>query len=103
MPTTDEIEAEIHAKRLTAPRITPSQIDAKIKTEAYHVFPGTTVTVCALILENGFVVIGQGAAASPENFDKQIGRRIARQNARDKIWQFEGYLLRERLAGEAKP
>ena len=63
----------------------------------YHVFPGTTLTVCCLILENGFTVTGQSAAASPENFDEEIGRKIARADAREKIWQLEGYLLRERL------
>jgi len=92
------IEAEIQAKGLDAPRLTPAQIDAAIAGEDYHVFPGTTLTVCALILRNGFVVTGESAAASPENFDQEIGRKIARDNARQKIWALEGYLLRERLS-----
>lgn len=66
--------------------------------EDYHVFPGTTLTVCALRLRNGFVVTGESAAASPENFDQAIGRTIARDKARQKIWALEGYLLRERLS-----
>ena len=92
-----EIEQDIRVKGLTAPRITPYTIDGKIMDEDYHVFPGTTVTVCCLTLENGFRVIGQSAAASPENFDAEIGRKIARADARDKIWPLEGYLLRESL------
>ena len=92
------IEAEIQAKGLTAPRLTPAQIDETIAGEDYHVFPGTTLTVCALRLRNGFVVAGESAAASPENFDQAIGRKIARDNARQKIWALEGYLLRERLS-----
>lgn len=92
-----EIEAEIQAKRLDAPRITPDDLDGKIAGEMYHVFPGTTLTVCCLVLANGFTVTGQSAAASPENFDEEIGRKIARADAREKIWQLEGYLLRERL------
>jgi hypothetical protein len=73
-----------------------------------YVFPGTTLTVCCLILENGYAVTGQSAAASPENFDEAVGRRIARADARDKIWQLEGYLLREslhlhRMYGSADP
>ena len=92
------IEAEIQAKGLDAPRLTPAQIDAAIAGEDYHVFPGTTLTVCALVLRNGFVVTGESAAASPANFDEEIGRKIARQNARQKIWALEGYLLRERLS-----
>jgi hypothetical protein len=66
--------------------------------EDYHVFPGTTMTVCALKLRNGFVVVGESTAASPENFDEAIGRRIARENARNRIWALEDYVLRERLS-----
>ena len=92
------IEAEIQAKGLNAPRLNPTMIDAAIKSEQYHVFPDTTMTVCALTLQNGFIVIGESAAASPENFDAAIGRKIARENARNKIWALEGYLLRTKLA-----
>jgi hypothetical protein len=92
------IEAEIQAKGLNAPRLNPAHIDAQIAGEAFHVFPGTTMTVCALTLRNGFIVIGESAAASPSNFDEEIGRKIARENARNKIWALEGYLLRSKLA-----
>lgn len=91
------IENEIQSKGLSAPRLTPALIDHAILAEQFHVFPGTTLTVCALTLRNGFIVTGESAAASPENFDEEIGRKIARGNARDKIWAFEGYLLREKL------
>lgn len=98
--STDEaqIEAEIQAKGLNAPRLNPEMIDAAIVSEQYHVFPGTTMTVCALTLRNGYIVTGESAAASPQNFDQAIGRKIARDNARNKIWALEGYLLREKLA-----
>jgi hypothetical protein len=56
------------------------------------------MTVCALTLRNGYLVTGESAAASPENFNEEIGRKIARTNARNKIWALEGYLLRERLS-----
>lgn len=92
-----EIEQAVRAKGLNAPRISPGDLDAKITGEMYHVFPGTTLTVCCLVLENGYTVTGESAAVSPENFDAEIGRNIARAEARDKIWQLEGYLLRERL------
>lgn len=100
MPKYDEaaLEAEIKAKGLNAPRLTPELIDATIASEAFHVFPGTTMTVCALTLRNGYVVIGESAAASPANFDPVIGRRISRDNARNKIWALEGYLLRDQIA-----
>ena len=90
-----EIEAEIQAKGLNAPRLSPEKIDAVITGEDYHVFPGTTLTVCCLKLINGFTVTGESATASPENFDVEIGKEIARKNARDKIWALEGYSLRE--------
>jgi hypothetical protein len=95
------IENEIQLKGLNAPRLNPQMIDAAIASEQYHVFPGTTMTVCALSLQNGYIVTGESAAASPENFDKDIGRKIARDNARNKIWALEGYLLRQRLASAA--
>lgn len=94
------IEAEIQRKGLNAPRLTPDHINAQIVSEAYHVFPGTTMTVCALTLKNGFQVVGESAAASPSNFDEGIGRKIARDNARNKIWALEGYLLRSKLSSD---
>lgn len=92
------IEAEIQAKNLNAPRLSPEKIDAVIVGEDYYVFPGTTLTVCCLKLRNGFTVIGESASVSPENFDADLGRKIAMSKARDKIWALEGYVLRERLA-----
>ncbi|GJE29760.1 Gp49 family protein [Methylobacterium organophilum] len=94
------IESALQAKGLTAPRLTPDDIDAAIVREDYHRFDGTTVIVCALVLRNGFVVIGEAASASAQNFDEQIGRRVAREKAREKIWALEGYLLRERLSAQ---
>lgn len=95
-----EIEHEIQHKELVAPRITPECIDSIIYHEDYHVFPGTQLTVCCLTLQNGFTVTGESACASPENFDAELGRKIARANARDKIWVLEGYLLKEKLAAD---
>jgi len=91
------IEQEIKNKRLDAPRLTPEHIDEQIVDEAYHVFPGTSLTVCALTLKNGYHVVGESAPASPDNFDEALGRKIARDHARNKIWGLEGYILRTRL------
>lgn len=95
-----QIEQEIQDKGLDAPRLTPDNIDAVIVGEDYHVFSNTTVTVCLLKLKNGFTAIGHSAAVSKANFDEEIGRKIARENARNQIWQLEGYLLREKLYEE---
>lgn len=95
--TEQEIENEIIEKKLTAPRLTPELIDAQIASEQYHVFDGTCLTVCCLTLQNGFTVVGESACASPKNFNAEIGRKISRENAREKIWSLEGYLLKQRI------
>jgi hypothetical protein len=120
MSTTDSIEQEIQAKGLTAPRITPADIEANIVKEVYftaaegiaghatmtgdHSKTVTTehtlLTFCVLTLRNGFTVTGESACASPENFNAEIGRKIARQNATQKIWPLMGYELRQRLAAQ---
>lgn len=86
----------------TAPRVTPDQVDATIVGEDYHVFPGTTLTVCCLTLKNGFTVTGESACASPENFDAAFGRKLARDEAKRKIWALEGYALRNLLTDVAR-
>lgn len=91
------IEDEIQAKGLNAPRLSPKNIDSVIVGEDYYVFPGTTLTVCCLKLVNGYTVIGESASVSPENFDEELGKKIAKRKAREKIWALEGYLLRERM------
>lgn len=99
MSTNEQIvEAEIQEKGLNAPRLSPEKIDAVIVGEDYYVFPGTTLTVCCLKLRNGFTVTGESASVSMENFDLELGKKIARSHARDKIWALEGYLLRDRQA-----
>lgn len=92
------IEKAIVAKGLTAPRITPTDVTMAIVGEQFIVFPGSQTTVCELTLANGFRVTGESACASPENFDKEIGERIARENARNKVWAFLGYELKSKLA-----
>lgn len=119
--TDQTIEQEIQAKGLTAPRITPADIDANIVKEVYFTAADgilgasistddistiintehTLLTFCVLTLRNGFTVTGESACASPENFDAEIGRKIARENAINKVWPLMGYALRSRLA-EAK-
>lgn len=100
-----KFEQEIIAKGLTAPRITANQIEdlcgsLTIKT---HHFEGTSSTVALAILPNGFVAgVGHSASVSPENFDAEIGARIATQDAlaqaRKKLWEMEGYALKKQLS-----
>ena len=96
MSTELEIEKEIQAKGLNAPRLTPDLIESKIVKEEYHLLTDV-LTVCVLTLENGFIVTGESACASPANYNKEIGDRIARDKAKEKIWVLEGYLLKQKL------
>lgn len=116
--TDQAIEQEIQAKGLTAPRVTPADIEANIASEHYFTAADGSnseyamdigdedgesfdalnlLTFCVLVLRNGFTVTGESACASPENFDAEIGRKIARANAVQKIWPLMGYALKEQL------
>ena len=121
------IEQEIQAVGANvAPRITPADIQESISSEhyftAHHGVEGAMaclelhqrnssgrpsyeslrmLTFCVLVMRNGFTVTGESACASPENFDAETGREIARANAVAKIWPLLGYELRTRLAGGA--
>jgi len=72
-------------------------LEKVIASEQFYVFPNTTFTACLLTLVNGYTVLGESACASPENFNAELGRKIARDNAKNKIWQLEGYLLKQFL------
>ena len=119
------IEQEIQSKGLNAPRLTPDYIDSVIQcvhyftagdgyagalasSEEFNSLPEVErfinppqqldlLTFCVIVLKNGFTVTGESACASPDNFDAEIGKKIAYQNAREKIWELEGYLLKQKL------
>ena len=99
MATQEELKLEQRLVELglNGPRITPTKLDALIKDVKFHVFEDTCLTVCCIVLENGFTVVGESACASPENFNQKVGEEIAFLNAREKIWSLEGYLLRQKL------
>jgi hypothetical protein len=118
-----DIEQEIIAKGKTAPRVTPADIEGAIASEHYftaldgtlsdggtgthHFYPPdpavalSLLTFCVLVLKNGFTVTGESACASPENFDAEIGRKVARANAVNKIWPLLGYMLKDKISKEA--
>lgn len=94
----NKLEAELQNKGLNAPRLTPDLIDQTIAGVDYHVFEGSCLTVCCLTLHNGYTVIGESACISPDNFDADIGRRIAHGKAREKIWGLEAYAIKGRAS-----
>ena len=81
-------------------RVTEEQIEAKIKDKKFTVLEDGRTTICNLYLENGFTVRGESACVDPANFDKELGEKIAYENAKDKIWLLEGYLLQQKLYEE---
>lgn len=92
----DIIEKKIQEAGLTAPRVTPNDIEKVIVGADYHLFPGTNLTVCVITLLNGFTVTGESACVDPANFNEKIGREIAYESAKGKIWMLEGYLLKHK-------
>ena len=78
-------EEMIQDKGLDAPRLTRAHIKAAIDKEQFHIFEGSQLTVCCLTLHNGFTVTGESACVSPENFDQEIGEKVARENAESTV------------------
>lgn len=101
MNTELQIEKEIQDKGLNAPRLTPQLIDEVIVNESYHRLTDV-LAVCVLTLRNGFTVTGESACASPANYNEEIGNKIAKEKAREKIWVLEGYLLKQKLYEQGK-
>jgi hypothetical protein len=95
----EQINMQIRENHANAPRITPEIIDSRIRQVKYYNFPGTTLMICAIELMNGHHAVGESACASPSNYDEAIGRRLAYDCARRKIWELEAYVLRNVLKG----
>lgn len=83
-------------------KVTKEQILNLIVDEQYHVFPGTTLTVCCLTLKNGYTITGESACVDPANFNAADGQFYAKEKAVDEIWKLEGYRLREAMYHQGK-
>lgn len=101
------------AARSTHPRVSLSDMEGKISAQHYFTAgqaiaalgqptnvnsPTDLLTICILVMANGFTIIGKSAPASPENFDEEKGKRFAYEDAIKQLWPLEGYALRDRLA-----
>lgn len=98
------IEHQIQAKGLTGPRVLPEQIDELMKRVIYtsHVPEGSTSTFVHAFLDGKFLLAtGHSACVDPNNFNAEIGVRIATDNAKpvakNKLWELEGYALFKQL------
>jgi len=83
-----------------APKITLGHIHSLITNVAYHAHDH--LTLCILTLKNGFFIVGKSAPVFPENYVREIGEKIAHNDAVNQIWQLEGYLLAQRRSEEAE-
>ncbi len=92
MLTNKQLDAKL--SHCPAPRVTKESIAARICDKKFTRI-GETLTHCAIILDNGYVVTGESACVNPENYDQQIGERIAYDNAFSKLWSLFGFLLAE--------
>lgn len=125
----DDLQNMINEHANEAPRVRPEDIEAAIFSEHYHTgFDGACgaayneanpdggqrsftwtapqslmlLTICILVLKNGFTVVGTSACASPENFNTKVGRAVARKDAERQVWPLLGFRLRDQLAAEQR-
>ena len=84
-------------KKGEAPKVTPAELKAAIKSETFTLLPNERTTICQLTLDNGFTIEGSSSCVSKENYDREIGERIARENAINGLWQLLGFRLADRL------
>jgi hypothetical protein len=90
----EQLERKI--AQLPYPRVTREDIESKIESVTYFVLPGTTVTICNILMRNGFSVRGESAAVDSRNYRQDIGEEMSYMKAIDHLFELEGYLLAER-------
>jgi hypothetical protein len=101
MDSLELTDAASRAVQKTPNRVSLESMLAKIASVEYlHPQAIPSMTIAVVVMENGFAVIGKTAPADPENFDADLGRQFAREDAIRQLWPLEGYALRERLHRE---
>jgi hypothetical protein len=93
--TWDEAKALVDSK--PHPKVTKESIEAKIDSVVY--FRHDLLTICLITMQNGFHFVGKAAPASRENYDPEVGKTYAYDDAFRSIWTHEGYLLKHQLTG----
>jgi hypothetical protein len=78
-------------------KVTLTAIEARIKDKKFLIIPDTTVTICSLLIENGYTVRGESACVDKRNFNMAIGEKLAYEDAIRKLWPLEGYLLANKI------
>jgi hypothetical protein len=101
--TNEQLESAIASK--AGEKVTTEYMTSRIK-ESYFFHPNPvapTLTICVIILDNGFISIGEAACVDPSNYDKTIGENLAYRNAFQKLWPLFGFLLAEKRYVESIP
>lgn len=78
-----------------APRVSQEDVYNAIKSETYTVLPSGRITICELVLDNGFSVIGKSGVCFLENNIPEEGKKIAYKNALNEVWAYLGFRLLE--------
>lgn len=78
-------------------KLTKEYIQSLIISDQYHTFEGTTLTLCVLKTKNGATITGESYAARPEDFNTVTGQEESYKKAFQTLWDFEGYLLKQKL------
>lgn len=101
--TDSQIEQEIQDKGLTAPRVTPADVEANImSTEIvkYETRSGQILRWAVITTESGYAVVGKpSCAVSKENDNAEVGEKIAFANSKEELWPLMGYALKNKLTG----
>lgn len=89
---------------VTRKRVSLGSLENKIE-EVEYINPNCLphMTIAVVMMTNGFAIVGTSTTADPANYDVDVGRQFAYENAVRQIWQLEGYLLREKLHKEENP
>jgi hypothetical protein len=88
---------DVHQPAPQRTAVSLQDIQAKVKKTTYTVLPDTTTTICQLFMENGYVILGTSACVDPAKFNAALGEKYAYEDAINKAWPLEGYLLAEEL------
>lgn len=88
------------AEKQTGLKLTADELRAQIHMVQFFRVGQTTTTLCAMQMRNGFLVLGKSACIDPANFDVEIGRTVAYNDAFSKLWELEGYQLMTGVAAQ---
>jgi hypothetical protein len=83
-------------------KVTKEALLARIETTEFILMPDARTTICHLTMTNGFTVRGESACVARDEFDAELGKKYAYDQALDKAWAFEGYLLADKRHEAAK-